>query len=215
MGAVFTSGAGRFVLRTSVPLKIEENGVGATFTLDEGETVEIQLEWKGEVRPLIEGENEDLFVRTSDFWQRWLSQCKYRGRWRETVQRSALALKLLVYHPTGALVAAPTTSLPEELGGIRNWDYRYAWLRDAAFTIYALMRLGFLEEAAAFMDWVQKRCEEADRDRERDLMIMYAVDGSPEIPEFTLDHLEATAVPRRSGSATTRSTSGRSTCTAS
>ncbi|GAB7040932.1 MULTISPECIES: glycoside hydrolase family 15 protein [Catenuloplanes] len=190
VGAVFTSAAGRFVLRTSVPLKIEENGVGATFTLDEGETVEIQLEWKGEVRPLLDGENEDLFVRTSDFWQRWLSQCKYRGRWRETVQRSALALKLLVYHPTGALVAAPTTSLPEELGGIRNWDYRYAWLRDAAFTIYALMRLGFLEEAAAFMDWVQKRCEEADRDRDRDLMIMYAVDGSPEIPEFTLDHLE-------------------------
>jgi len=93
-------------------------------------------------RPLAEGETDELFTRTQDFWQNWLSQSKYTGRWRETVQRSALALKLLVYHPTGALVAAPTTSLPEEPGGTRNWDYRYAWLRDASFTVYSLMRLG-------------------------------------------------------------------------
>lgn len=188
VGAVFASPAGRFVLRTTVPLKIESDGVGATFTLDEGETVDIHLEWRGEVRPTRPGETDELFIRTSDFWQRWLSQCTYRGRWREMVQRSALALKLLVYHPTGALVAAPTTSLPEELGGVRNWDYRYSWLRDAAFTIYALMRLGFLSEAAAFMDWVQKRCEEATP--ERDIMIMYAVDGSENIPETVLEHLE-------------------------
>ncbi|HEU4423237.1 MAG TPA: glycoside hydrolase family 15 protein [Pilimelia sp.] len=188
VGAVFTSPAGRFVLRTTLPLKIEEEGVTATFILDEGETVDFQLEWNGEVRPPLPGENDDLFVRTSDFWQRWLSQSRYRGRWREHVHRSALALKLLVYHPTGALVASPTTSLPEELGGIRNWDYRYSWLRDAAFTIYALMRLGFLEEAAAFMEWVQRRCETACP--ERDLMIMYAVDGSEDIRETVLDHLE-------------------------
>ncbi|HYN93924.1 MAG TPA: glycoside hydrolase family 15 protein [Pilimelia sp.] len=188
VGAVFTSPAGRFVLRTTVPLKIEEDGVGATFTVDEGETVDLQLEWNGEVRPLVRGETDQLFVRTSDFWQRWLSQSRYKGRWREQVHRSALALKLLVYHPTGALVAAPTTSLPEELGGVRNWDYRYSWLRDAAFTIFALMTLGFLEEAAAFMDWVQKRCESASLDR--DVMIMYSVDGSEDLPETVLDHLE-------------------------
>jgi GH15 family glucan-1,4-alpha-glucosidase len=189
VGAVFTSGLGRCVLRTGVPLKAEDTtGVAATFTLEEGESVDIELEWNGEVRPMVPGEAEDLFTRTSDFWQGWVSQSRYRGRWREMVQRSALALKLLVYHPTGALVAAPTTSLPEEPGGGRNWDYRYAWLRDAAFTVYALMRLGFLEEAASFMEWVRNRCETATR--ERDVMIMYAVDGSEDLAETVLDHLD-------------------------
>ena len=188
VGAVFESALGSCVLRTSVPLKIEDSGVAATFTVEEGETVDIALEWRGEVRPLAPGETDELFTLTSDFWQGWVSQSRYRGRWRETVQRSALALKLLVYHPTGALVAAPTTSLPEELGSTRNWDYRYSWLRDAAFTVYALMTLGFLEEAASFMEWVQRRCESATP--EHDVMIMYAVDGSEHIPETVLDHLE-------------------------
>ena len=188
VGAVFESSAGRCVLRSDVALKIEESGVAATFTLEEGQGVDIELEWNGEVRPLAEGETEELFTRTSDFWQNWVSQSRYRGRWREMVQRSALVLKLLVYHPTGALVAAPTTSLPEQLGGGRNWDYRYSWLRDAAFTIYALMTLGFLEEAASFMEWVQRRCESATA--ERDVMIMYSIDGSENIAETILDHLD-------------------------
>jgi len=188
VGAVFESPAGRCVLRTDVALKVEESGVAATFTLEEGQSVDIELEWNGEVRPLAEGETEELFTRTSDFWQAWVSQSRYRGRWREMVQRSALVLKLLVYHPTGALVAAPTTSLPEQLGGGRNWDYRYSWLRDAAFTIYALMTLGFLEEAASFMDWVQRRCETATA--ERDIMIMYTVDGREDLTETVLDHLD-------------------------
>ncbi len=188
VGAVFESPAGRCVLRTDVALKIEETGVAATFTLEEGQSVDIELEWNGEVRPLALGETEELFTRTSDFWQGWVSQSRYRGRWREMVQRSALVLKLLVYHPTGALVAAPTTSLPEQLGGGRNWDYRYSWLRDAAFTVYALMRLGFLEEAASFMEWVQQRCETATK--ERDVMIMYTVDGSEDLQETILDHLD-------------------------
>jgi GH15 family glucan-1,4-alpha-glucosidase len=188
VGAVFTSPIGRAVLRTSVNLKAEDSGVAATFTLAEGESADFHLEWNGDVRPITDGETDELFTRTQDFWQGWLAQSRYTGRWREMVHRSALALKLLVYHPTGALVAAPTTSLPEEPGGTRNWDYRYAWLRDASFTVYSLMRLGFLEEAASFMDWLQKRCEMATA--ERDVMIMYTVDGGDHIPEVTLDHLE-------------------------
>ena len=188
VGAVFASPLGRAVLRTDVSLKAEDDGVAATFTLQEGESADFHLEWNGDVRPITAGETDEALTRTQDFWQGWLGQSRYRGRWRETVQRSALALKLLVYHPTGALVAAPTTSLPEEPGGTRNWDYRYAWLRDASFTVYSLMRLGFLEEAASFMDWLQKRCETATA--ERDVMIMYTVDGSDHLPETTLGHLD-------------------------
>ncbi|TNM66865.1 glycoside hydrolase family 15 protein [Streptomyces sp. NP160] len=195
VGAVFTSPAGRFVLRVKPPvqLRLTDGGAGgpgvvAEFALEDGEQVDVVLEWRGEVRPLTDGEVDELFDTTSDYWQKWSAKSRYRGRWREVVQRSALTLKLLVYHPTGALVAAPTTSLPEALGGSRNWDYRYAWLRDAAFTTYGLMRLGYLDEASAFMDWVQRRCEDADA--ERDVMIMYAVDGSEHIPELVLDHLE-------------------------
>ncbi|MEJ5943748.1 glycoside hydrolase family 15 protein [Pseudokineococcus basanitobsidens] len=190
VGAVITSSAGECVLRTTVPLRVTADGRGveSLFDVDEGEQVDVVLEWWGVERALLNGEVDDLFARTSDFWQQWVAGSRYRGRWREMVQRSALTLKLLVYHPTGALVAAPTTSLPEQLGGGRNWDYRYAWLRDAAFTVYGLMRLGFLDEAAAFMDWIQKRCEEASVDR--DVMIMYGVDGSADLPETVLEHFE-------------------------
>ena len=120
VGAVFTSPLGRAVLRTNVSLKAEDGGVAATFTLAEGESADFHLEWNGDVRPITGGETDELFTRTQDFWQGWLAQSRYTGRWREMVQRSALALKLLVYHPTGALVAAPTTSLPEEPGGTQE-----------------------------------------------------------------------------------------------
>ena len=176
------------MLRTNVGLKVEEAGVAATFTLKEGEEADFHREWNGDIHPIAEGETRKLFSKTQDFWRNWVGQCRYTGRWREVVQRSALALKLLVYHPTGALIAAPTTSLPEEPGGTRNWDYRYVWLRDASFTVYSLMRLGFLEEAASFMDWLQQRCEMASA--ERDVSIMYTVDGRDSIREETLDHLE-------------------------
>ena len=148
--------------------------------MKEGEEADFHLEWNGDIHPIAEGETRKLFSKTQDFWRNWVGQCRYTGRWREVVQRSALALKLLVYHPTGALIAAPTTSLPEEPGGTRNWDYRYVWLRDASFTVYSLMRLGFLEEAASFMDWLQQRCETASA--ERDVSIMYTVDGRDQHP---------------------------------
>ena len=97
---------------------------------------------------LPEAESEQLFHDTIHYWRGGSAKCTYRGRWRETVHRSALMLKLLTFEPTGAIVAAPTCSLPESLGGARNWDYRYTWIRDAAFTVYSLMRIGFTDEAA-------------------------------------------------------------------
>ena len=136
------------------------------------------------------GEAEELFRDTVAYWRRWLSKCTYTGRWREMVHRSALTLKLLSFEPTGAIVAAPTCSLPEAIGGARNWDYRYTWIRDAAFTLYGLLRIGFTEEAARFQDWLKDRWQEADGNGTGPLQLMYGIDGRAELTEETLDHLE-------------------------
>jgi len=129
-----------------------------------------------------------LLAGTLAFWRDWLGQCRYRGRWREEVHRSALALKLLTHEPTGAIIAAPTTSLPEVIGGERNWDYRHVWLRDAAFSLYALLRLGFLDEAGAFMRWLMDRIAGADDGPDGPLRSMYDIDGNSTSGERTLDH---------------------------
>ena len=118
-------------------------------------------------RPYSEDETREAFDSTIEYWRRWLAKSRYQGRWREVVHRSALTLKLLTFRPTGGIVAAPTTSLPEQLGGGRNWDYRYTWIRDAAFSLYALLRLGFTEEAAAFMEWLRGRFSENRAGRAR------------------------------------------------
>jgi GH15 family glucan-1,4-alpha-glucosidase len=131
----------------------------------------------------------DMFSQTRDYWRRWLSRSRYRGRWREMVERSAMALKMMTYAPTGALVAAPTTGLPEQIGGERNWDYRFTWVRDASFSVYALLGLGFTDEAQAFMQWLDDRVRETS-DRSSPLQIMYRIDGSPDLDEELLDHLE-------------------------
>jgi GH15 family glucan-1,4-alpha-glucosidase len=131
---------------------------------------------------------ESLFRRTVDYWRDWVGQCTYTGRWREQVYRSALVLKLLTFEPTGAIVAAPTASLPEDLGGERNWDYRYTWIRDAAFTLYGLLRVGFTEEAARFMRWLEARCHE--RNEDGSLQIVYGIDGRHDLTEHELSHLE-------------------------
>jgi GH15 family glucan-1,4-alpha-glucosidase len=130
---------------------------------------------------------EQQLQRTQDYWQQWASQCSYHGPYYKEVLRSALTLKLLTYEPTGAIIAAPTTSLPEEIGGVRNWDYRYAWVRDSALILYALMNVGYREEAADFFEWLQ---ETHDSDRSPDLQVLYSIGGRHELREITLDHLE-------------------------
>ena len=128
-----------------------------------------------------------MFDDTVAFWRGWLAQSTYTGRWREAVRRSAVALKLMTYAPTGALVAAPTAGLPEQLGGERNWDYRYTWVRDASFSVYALLGLGFTEEAAEFCSWLGDRFRGASASG-RPLDIMYRVDGSSDLVEEELKH---------------------------
>ncbi|WP_448621967.1 glycoside hydrolase family 15 protein [Geodermatophilus sp. URMC 65] len=186
-GAFFFSPIAQLVLRSTVPLTAEGSAAVGHPVLGEGESLALALSRWGSPHPLETGEVQDLLAATLDYWQRWIRQSRYRGRYREMVERSALTLKLLVYQPTGALVAAPTTSLPEAIGGTRNWDYRFTWVRDAAFTVYALMRLGFTEEAGAFMSWLEARCIDAEADK--GLHILYGIDGEVVGTESTLDHL--------------------------
>jgi GH15 family glucan-1,4-alpha-glucosidase len=187
----------------------------ADFSLAEGEEASFVLGEpdtnSGGLR-LPPGLQHELLTTTINYWQRWLSKCSYRGRWREMVHRSALLLKLLTFDPTGAIVAAPTCSLPEEIGGTRNWDYRYTWMRDAAYTLYALLRIGFTEEAARFMTFLEARCRELNPDGS--LQILYRVDGRP-APREELLSLGATGARGRSESATTPWASSSSTSTAS
>jgi GH15 family glucan-1,4-alpha-glucosidase len=173
--------------------RLERRGEGiyATFDLAAGESQTFVLERVAQdhiCRPYSERETGAAFDSTVAYWRRWVGQSRYTGRWREMVLRSALTLKLLTYAPTGALVAAPTTSLPENLGGERNWDYRYTWIRDAAFSLYGLLRLGFTEEASAFMGWLTDRMRDWKMGPSGPLQIMYGIDGRPELPEETLPH---------------------------
>jgi GH15 family glucan-1,4-alpha-glucosidase len=191
-GTVFESAALSLGLASSVPLSREENAVHGTFVLQEGEEAVFVLRplQSGETGPRCpsKAETQDVFEHTVNYWHRWLSKCTYAGRWREMVYRSALTLKLMTFEPTGAVVAAPTCSLPESLGGGRNWDYRYTWIRDAAFTLYALLRIGFTEEAHDFMQWLEARAREVDAGAM--LQIVYGIDGRHDLTEQTLDHLD-------------------------
>jgi len=134
---------------------------------------------------------QQMFDETVHFWESWLATSTYEGRWRETINRSAITLKLMTYAPTGALVAAPTAGLPEQVGGERNWDYRFTWVRDASFSVYALMGLGFVDEAVALGRWLRERvAEQVGGDGSGPLQIMYRVDGSSDLTEEVLDHWE-------------------------
>ena len=192
-GAKFFSKNLNIALAADIPLELDEHGAFAMFTLREAcstsfELHELKTKSLDEPIGISDDDADSLFHDTVDYWRSWVAKSTYRGRWREIVIRSALSLKLLTYEPTGAIVAAPTCSLPESLGGSRNWDYRYTWIRDAAFTLYALLRIGFTEEATAFMGFLDSRCHEMSP--EGSLQVMYGIDGRHTLTEEVLDHLE-------------------------
>ncbi|HET7624735.1 MAG TPA: glycoside hydrolase family 15 protein [Verrucomicrobiae bacterium] len=178
-------------LRSDVPVKIVNGAAVAEFKLRSGECAAFVLE-DGARRGGSPSSSEDYvsesFKQTMNFWQQWIRRSHYRGRWREMVNRSALTLKMLTSARHGSIVAAPTFGLPEEMGGVRNWDYRYTWIRDASFTLYALMRLGYMGEATAFMRWIEERCTELKPGTP--LQVMYGIDGSHDLTESQLKHFE-------------------------
>ncbi len=177
-----------------VGMGLERRGDGATATVEltQGQFTGVVLRSgpAGRENRLAPGEPARLFDDTDRFWQSWLGQSTYKGRWREIVQRSAITLKLMTYAPTGGLVAAPTAGLPEQRGGERNWDYRYTWVRDSSFSIYALLGLGFMEEAQAFGHWLGDRVAEQVGEGSGPLKIMYRVDGTSDLEEEVLGHLD-------------------------
>ncbi len=183
-------GDGRLVLRLrsiDVPMRRRGGDAVAEFTLRAGESATFVLE---EVRdhaesPLASHDGVvESFKDTMNYWRDWVARSTYKGRWRESVNRSALVLKLMTSQKYGSIVAAPTFGLPESIGHGRNWDYRFTWIRDASFTVYALNRLGYNEEAGAFMHWIEQRCAEMHPDK--GLQIMYGIDGRHDLPEIEL-----------------------------
>ncbi len=185
-------------LTSGADLVLDGEDVTAEVTLADGESALFVLEVlaPGEpLRPCDADGVQALLDATARFWRGWLAQSSYTGRWREMVDRAALTLKLMCHEPSGAIVAAPTTSLPESIGGSRNWDYRFVWIRDAAFSLYALLRLGFTEEAASFMGWLSDRMGERESHAGGDdtdlgpLRVLYDIDGRVPDSERTLDHL--------------------------
>ncbi len=191
---VFTPGSDHLApirLRSQVPVQIQGGRAMAEFTLGDGESAAFILELA--VPDVVSPSSADDYVSRSfkdtvNFWRGWVGQSEYTGRWREMVNRSALTLKMLTSTHHGAIVAAPTFGLPEEIGGVRNWDYRYTWIRDASFTLYALIRLGYTDEAGQFVEWIEARCRETKVNQ--GLQTMYAIDGHADLTEEILENFE-------------------------
>jgi GH15 family glucan-1,4-alpha-glucosidase len=186
-GSAVAGGASKVELRlaTDLPLGLEGGRARARRTLRQGEKAFAALGWSEHLPPETFGEADQMIAGTSEFWREWLARGRFPDHpWRVHLQRSALTLKGLIFAPTGAMLAAATTSLPETHGGERNWDYRYAWIRDSAFGLWGLYTLGFDAEANDFFYFVADAAG-----GEADLQVMYTIDGGRELPERTLDHL--------------------------
>jgi GH15 family glucan-1,4-alpha-glucosidase len=202
-------------LQATAPVSLHPDGsdVFARFTLQAGERAAVVLTCETGADSVRSGRpggplpTVETITAAADscraFWLSWLRTCRYRGRWHEMVIRSAITLKLLTYAPSGALVAAASTGLPEQIGGERNWDYRYTWIRDASLSVHALTGLGFTDEANAFRRWLRERLDAGDTASGEPLQIMYRVDGEPRLTEEILDHLEGyrRSAPVRTGNA--------------
>jgi GH15 family glucan-1,4-alpha-glucosidase len=185
-GLSAVAGPNALLLRSDVPTFGEDLSTMARFSVGEGERKSFVLTWHPSHEPapgLILA--PEALVETENYWREWSSKCTYQGEWREAVVRSLLTLKALTYAPTGGIVAALTTSLPEKLGGVRNWDYRFCWLRDATFTLYSLMQAGYTEEAAAWSHWLLR----AVAGDPAQLQIMYGAGGERRLTEVQLHHL--------------------------
>lgn len=188
-GALVRTDSALLLLRSPVPLLGDGSGsASARFRIKAGERLDFYLEYSlGSTDRREHALDADrLLSETLSYWREWASRCTYRGPYRDLVQRSALVLKLLTHAPSGAIIAAPTTSLPEEIGGERNWDYRYTWIRDSSLILQALMSTGYHRESHAFFDWLESLCIKCCGD----LQIMYTVDGNRELPEEVLMHLD-------------------------
>ncbi|QWC86348.1 glycoside hydrolase family 15 protein [Nocardioidaceae bacterium] len=203
-GLLLSGDGVRLGLVSTADLEVEDGSVTSGAQLSSGESALWVLQvLDGDEQPDARdcASTDELLDATARYWRDWLSQSTYTGRWREMVDRSALTLKLLTHEPTGAIIAAPTTSLPEDIGGERNWDYRFVWIRDAAFSMYGLMRLGFTDEAGAFVQWLTQRLAEqparrGDEERHDDdghdlgpLRVLYDIDGNVPDAERELDGL--------------------------
>jgi GH15 family glucan-1,4-alpha-glucosidase len=197
-GVLFDDGTTSATLHGIGAEGLDGTDVDAEFTLDAGDLRLFAFETEApDDSPAFDRDfGNGLFRETVAFWRAWLSRSTYSGRWREAVERSAMVLKLLQYAPSGALVAAPTAALPEQLGGVRNWDYRYTWIRDASFSVYSLLALGYEDEAIAFALWTADRVAEQAGDASGPLKIMYRIDGSSDLEETVLDDFEGYAGSR-------------------
>ncbi|WP_051006625.1 glycoside hydrolase family 15 protein, partial [Nitrolancea hollandica] len=185
---VFEWGAQALHLASSTPLRIDAGTLTTTIDLPAGSHIDLALSYARDAPAGLPTLNTLPFIQqlTESFWHGWSGACRYTGPYREAVLRSALILKLLTYAPSGAIIAAPTTSLPEQIGGVRNWDYRYCWLRDAAFTIRALLSLGYQSEAHAFAEWLLY----ATQLTHPELQVVYTIFGRTDIPEKIIGYLE-------------------------